>query len=179
MSLALLLTLDCNSKASPQSVQEKNKKLMAFRWGRWADPETGMTVWGWMFLSQCRRHLTHRTHLPLLQSPGRGADTPNVLQADVPKGSWLQCGSVPRGDSRAHSALHLHLSLTHCEVSKRSPKLSVLALSNPGKHLLLHAGEELNSRNIPSCKNIPKNAVFWFINATDWGRGDKNWVFLL
>lgn len=80
-----------------------------------------------------------------------------MLQADVPKGF---CGSVSRDDSRGHSALHLHVSLTHCVFSKRSPKLSVLALSNPGKHLLLHAEDEMNSRNIPSCKNSPINTVF-------------------
>lgn len=127
---------------------------------------------GWTFPTQCKRHLTHSTHLSLLLSAWQRGRYANVLQADVPKGFWLQRGSVSRGDSRGHSTLHLHVSLTHCVVSKRSPKLSVLALSNPGKHLLLHAGEEMNSRNIPSCKNIPMNTVFWFISATDWGRGD-------
>lgn len=60
---------------------------------------------GWMFPTQCKRHLTHSTHLPLLLSAWQRGRYANVLQADVPKGFWLQRGSVSRGDSRGHSTL--------------------------------------------------------------------------
>lgn len=58
---------------------------------------------GWMFPTQCKRHLTHSTHLSLLLSAWQRGRYTNVLQADVLKGFWLQHGSVSRGDSRGHS----------------------------------------------------------------------------
>lgn len=152
---------------------EKNQEINGFqmrqvsRSRNWEDCPCG-----WMFPTQCRRHLTPRTHLSLLQPVWQ---IHQICYRQMFRGLWPQHGSMSRADRRGHSALHL----THCVVPKRSLKLSVLALSNPKKHLLLHEGEEINSKNIPSCKTVPINTVFWFISATDWVRGDKNWVFLL